>query len=260
MYNQPNYKPFSLVSRRRIIQAATGSLAALVLSPSLALAESLRVEDHRPKLTVTHNNKDLTFVHPAYGPGTYADVKSAIEQDKLKGPTMAETASLIYASFDSSNRYSTEIKDIMGNAWLWAFTGTLYIPKKGAYIQDNPEIRNGMPFMEESGLIKKLEARDSSIRFVRFGYQVGEMNPLKLAKNPYVIGLVGEEGAEKLAKVSDKYEDKPDLWGFESVSKPLTRVSALGFRSLGSGLIVGGDNRGNVGNGRAFGIFEKTQK
>ena len=78
MHNQPNYEPFSLVSRRRIIQAATGSLAALVLSPSLALAESLRVEEHRTKLTVTHNNKDLTFMHPAYGPGTYADVKSAI--------------------------------------------------------------------------------------------------------------------------------------------------------------------------------------
>ena len=48
MHNQPNYEPFSLVSRRRIIQAATGSLAALVLSPSLALAEKLRLEEISP--------------------------------------------------------------------------------------------------------------------------------------------------------------------------------------------------------------------
>ena len=199
-------------------------------------------------------------MHPAYGPGTYADVKSAIEQDKLKGPTMAETVSLVYSAFDSStNRYSTEIKEIMAKELLWAFTGTLYVPNKGAYIQDDPEIKNGMPFMEESGLIKKLEARDSSVRFVRFGYQVGEMSPLQLAKNPYVIAFAGEEGAEKLAEVSDKYKYKSFLWSFESVDEITTRVSALDF-DFGRRLSVDSGLHGDYRNGRAFGVFEKTQK
>ena len=152
----------------------------------------LRVEDYRTKLTVTHNNKDLTFMHPAYGPGTYADVKAAIGKDSLRPPTMAENASLIYAVFDSDCKYSVEIKDIMAEGWLWAFTGTLYVPNKGAFIQDDPKIRRGMPFMDRESLEQKLNAKDPNVRHVPFGYKVREMSPFELAKNPYVIGLAGK--------------------------------------------------------------------
>ena len=151
---------------------------------------------------------DLTFIHPSYGPDTYANVKEAIEQDNLRTPTMAETVSLVHAAFNSENPYSQEIRDLMKNGWLWAFTGTLYTPN-GAYVQDSPKTRNGMPFMEESELIQKLE--DPSVRFVPFGYPIEEMSSSELAENPYVIALAGEEGAEKLAEVADKHKRQPYL-------------------------------------------------
>ena len=142
----------------------------------------------------------------------------------------------------------------MKDGRLWAFTGSLYFPK-GAYVQNNPETRDGMPFMEESDLIKRLEANDTSVRFVPFGYETREMTSLKLAKNPYVIALAGEEGAEKLAEVADKHKKHmPCLSSFDSVDKPLTRVSVLSsVWNFGRRLFVG-DYRGNVSGGYAFGV------
>ena len=61
-----------------------------------------------------------------------------------------------------------------------------------------------------------------------FGYKTKEMSSYDFAKNKYVIGLAGEEGAEKLAEVADKYNDWPYLWCYKSVSKSVTKVSLLG--------------------------------
>ncbi len=215
----------------------------------------LKVKEGRTQLVATHQNKDLTFLHPAYGPDTYANVKEAIEQDNLKPATMAETASLVHSAFNSDDEYSEEIKQIMKDRYFWAFTGNLYLPNKGAYIQDNPETRDGMPFMEESNLVKRLEADDSSVRFVPFGYQTGEMTSLELAKNPYIIALAGEEGAEKLAEIADKHKHNPYLFSFlNSIDHPLTRVSALySGRNLYGRLVVGGCYRGCYSYGCAFG-------
>ena len=226
--------------------------------------QGLRIGEQRTKLVAPHNGGELTFLHPPYGPNTYANVGLIIEQDHLKRPTMAETASLVHAAFNSpkNNKYSKEIEDIIRQAWLWAFTGTLYVTKEGAFIQDDPEIRDGRPFMNKDSLEQKLNAKDPSVRFVPFGYKVGEMSPSELAKNPYVIGLAGEEGAEKLAKVAEKFRDKPYLWSFKSfdttsVDTTLTRVSALNSKGLDHGLDVDG-NHGSYRGGRAFGVSERT--
>ncbi|MBI2671085.1 hypothetical protein HYX18_03870, partial [Candidatus Woesearchaeota archaeon] len=98
----------------------------------------MRVKEGRTELTTDHDGRDLTFVVPSYGPNTYAGVRDLIEKDGLKTPTMAETASLVCTAFNSDDKYSNEIKQLMKDRWLWAFTGTLYVPNKGAYIQDNP--------------------------------------------------------------------------------------------------------------------------
>lgn len=201
---------------------------------------------------------NLTFVHPNYGPNTYANVKEQIEEDNLRPATMAETASLVHAAFNSDDRYSDEIRKIMKDRYLWAYTGTLFVPNKGAYVQDAPEIRNGMPYMDESKLVKKLDSNDPSVRFVPFGYQTESMSPLDLGRNPYVITLAGEEGAEKLAEVADKHERQPYLWSFKSVNQPETRVSALySDWGLGRRLYVDG-GRGNFRGGCAFGVQSKT--
>jgi len=43
----------------------------------------------------------------------------------------------------------------------------------------------------------------------------------------HIIGLVGEEGAQKLAEIADKHEDDPYLWSFENVEEEIARVTAL---------------------------------
>ena len=123
-------------------------------------AKQMRVKEGRTELSIEHNEKDLTFIYPSFGPDAYVNVQELIEKAKLEKPTMAQTASLVNTAFNSDDKYSEEIKKIMKNNWLWAFTGILYVPKEGAYIQDNPEIKKGTPFMEKSGLVKKLEQKD----------------------------------------------------------------------------------------------------
>ncbi len=204
---------------------------------------------------------NLIFIHQAYGPNTYAKVKEAIEQDNLKPATMAETASLAHAAFNSDDNHSKEIRKIMKERGLWAFTGTLYTPKLG-YVQDNPETREGMPYMDESDLVKKLEAGDSSVRTFNYCFKTGEMSPGELAKNEYVQALAGDEGAEKLAELAGRHESQPYLWGFKSVSKPETRVSALFSNwNFGTWLYVYGDGygRGNNRYGCALGVQVSPQ-
>src|SRR3989338_7665253 len=154
-----------------------------------------------------------------FGPGTYAEVQAAIQEAGLVPPTMAETASLIHPAYcsDSQRPEFDDIKSTIRNRGLWAFTGTLYVLNKVAYVQDRPQIRDGLPFMQEADLVAKLEAGDSSVRFVPFGFNIGTMKPSDLGKNAYVIALAGEEGAEKLAEAAGKFRFSPYLWCPRSV-------------------------------------------
>ena len=221
--------------------------------------QGLEIEERRTKLKALHGDQKTVFLHPAFGPNTYAQVGEAITQDGLARPTMADTTDLVYAAFKSENSYSQEIKKLMRDRWLWGFTGNLYVPQEGVYVQDNPQIRKGMPFMEKSELVRKLEVQDPSVRFVPFGFPMGEMSPEDLATNTYVIALAGEEGAEKLGEVATKFRNKLYLYSFTSVDEPLTRVSALNSDwDDVHRLSVSGNIRGDVRDGCAFGVLDKT--
>src|SRR3989338_2647293 len=217
--------------------------------------KTLRIKEGRTELTADHLGRDLTFIHPHFGPDTYANVGSQIEQADLIRPTMSQITSLVHTSYNSNDRYSKEIVELMKDAYLRGFTGSHYVPNKGAYIQEDPQIRNGMPFMDESDLVRKLEANDPNVRFVPFGFKTEEMTPIQLANNDYVKALVGEEGAEKLAEISDKHRYKPYLYSFESVDEPLTRVSALLSNwNLDDRLYVLGNYHGFNWYGYSFGV------
>jgi len=213
----------------------------------------LRIVEGRTKLTTSHNGKDITFLHPAYGPGDYTNVGLQIGQNGLSRPTMAQTASLIHTAFNSEDRYSDEIIGIIKRGLFWVFTGSLYA-LKGAYVQDDPEIRDRMPFMEESELIRRLEKNDPSVRFVPFGFKVGEMSLRELADNGYVKALAGEESAEKLAEVASKFRGNPILFSLDNTKEPTTRVSALGSDRVLSGRLYVDGSHGNDMGGYAFGI------
>jgi len=218
----------------------------------------------RIEIDVPHNEDKLTFIYPAKGPGTYTQVAEAIDQEGLARPTLAETASILYPGFCDENAMKepefASIRQLMKDNWLWAFTGILYVPNEGAYIQENPEIRNRMPLMDKSELVRKLEESDPSVRHVPFGYQIKKMSPVELSKNPFIIGLAGEEGADKLAQIADKHKRKSYLWSFKSVDQETTRVSGLiscwDLDVLG--LFVGGDSRGDGRYGFGFGVHKNT--
>jgi hypothetical protein len=223
-----------------------------------AAPKGLNVREGRTYLDVSHKNGILSFVSPVFGPGNYFNVQKSIESAELKAPTMAETVSLVYSAFNSQDRHSEEIKKIMEGRYFLAFTGNLYVPSKGVYIQDNPALNNGKLIMEEGDLVKKLESNDSSVRYVPFGFNTGEQTSRELERNSYITALAGEEGAEKLAEIADFYKEKPYVFSFNSVNKLTSRISALFAYWYGHRLSVCGVGHvGGRGGGYAFGVFGK---
>ena len=216
-------------------------------------------------ITVPHQGKTITFVYQRYGPGNYFDVKNSIEKAGLITPTMAELISLvhpIFMSWKEEPEFLEIKKHILKNGWLFGWTGNLAIPKKGVYIQDRPETKSREVLMDEPSLIKKLEAKDITVRFVPFGFYTGEIESRfyrALEKNSYVRALAGEEGAEKLADIVDKFEFKPYLFGFNSVDKPTKTVSTLisYWCSNTIRLDISGYFDGCCKEGPAFGILKQ---
>ena len=224
------------------------------------MVDQSRVVRGRTEIWVPHNGKEIAFIYQEFGPDTYANNKTVIEQAELRTPTVAETASLLDRAYDNKdpNYESPEFSHIrkrMNSNWLWAFTGTLWTPE-GAYIQDDPETREGMPFMDQSELVKKLESKDPSVRFVPYGFKTGRISSLELSKNSYVIGLAGEEGADKLARVADTFRRQPCLYALINVTEPKTRVTALDsfWCVVDRRLDVDGDRGG--GNSCGLGVFK----
>src|SRR3989344_6665782 len=207
------------------------------------MTNQLRVKEGIIELTVKHLGEDLTFVYPPTNPSNYANTQRVIEEAGFLPPTMAQTASLVHAAFSSKDRYSEEIRKLMKDRWLWAYTGTLTVPNKGLYIQDHPPIVDGMPNISSDDLERRVE--DGELRFVPFGFKTGEMSPSDLAENPYVHALAGQEGTEKLEQVAEKYPKTPVLWALTDTDRSQTRVSVLVSNWNDDRLDVDGVNLGD---------------
>lgn len=201
------------------------------------------------------NGKPLRFVHPARGPGSYVNVAKEISEEGLVLPRGPETASLVGAAFDSlNNRYSKEIKQIMDRRWFWIFTRNLYIPRTGVYLYDEIDELN------ESELIHRLGAGDKSVRLVPFGFKIGKQKCLEFAKNDFIVALFGEEGAEKLAKASEKYRVNPSVSALpegDVKERIIQTVSGLDANPYcGNRLNVCTYSNDTVPNGRAFALLK----
>ncbi|MDP2628531.1 MAG: hypothetical protein Q8P15_01390 [Nanoarchaeota archaeon] len=212
---------------------------------------------------IPHENGKRTFQYPAFR-GTYGNVAEAIDKEGLKRPNSPETASLVYDAFQNrKGEYESEIIKILKDAWFWEFTGNIYLPKSneeinnGVILEHYPKITNGKLDMNKDSLIKRLRYNDSNVKFVPFGYKIGEQNLRELEKNPYIIARYGEEGAQKITEVASKYKKNPKLWSFDSVDEEKARISALSgswdLGRLGASLGVDGGWIDVVG-GHAFGV------
>ncbi len=221
---------------------------------------SLIVEKGGTRFTIPHDGKRLTFIYPPFGLNHTFNNAVAIERADLAKPTFAELTSLLGAVLPPNDTNRLEILKLIESKWLFAYTGILYVPDKGAYIQDNPKIRGQEIFMEESDLIKKLDEKDPSVRYVPFGFKIGTMIPLELRENPFVIGLAGKYGARTLARVAEQHNRMPNLGSYSLVEQPVTAFSVLiSFWDSNGELSIRcwpGDNR----VGYTFGIEKKTRK
>jgi len=151
-------------------------------------------------------------------------------------PTLAQVVSLAHGALDvlDLGLSNQEIRDrtadksihnarwvrdyAMGRHRLWGFTGNLVTPE-GIYIRDRPTVKN-IPFhmgiseisdtisdgilQIENNIFYQWNAESDSVRFVPFGFKTGELTPEDAVENAYIIGLVGQEGAEKLADIGER--------------------------------------------------------
>ena len=209
---------------------------------------------------IPHEGGKLTFQYPAFK-GYYGNVAELIDKDNLKRPNSSETASLVYDAFKTPDgKYESEIIKILNDAWLWEFTGNLYIPKSndeinnGVIIEQNPKILSGKLAMDKNNLIKRLKENDSSVKFVPFGFKTGSQDLIELQKNPYIVARYGKEGAEKIAEIASKYKSNPYVNSFNFVDEEKARMSALGRDWYSDDRLCVGGYVWYDGGGHAFGV------
>ena len=228
----------------------------------------MKVKRQETLIEVSHLDGSLTAVHP-FLRGNYFDLPRQIPSEQR--PTMAETASLVYDAYKNPNddkAISDEIKSIMKNDLFYTFNGLLYTPS-GVYIQDNPKLlenakTNDDLRMSEKDLQSRLSSKeekgivfseDGSVRFLKgYDFKTKSQSSLELSKNPFVIALAGEEGAERLGYIADRNKTPPYLFALKDVKEPVKRVAGLGSCWFIVGLDVIGDDYGNCSGGRSFGV------
>ena len=234
------------------------------------VVEGISAREGRTYLDVSHGTDTVSFVSPLFGYNTYFSVGDAITQAGLEKPTMAQNASLAHAAWQNPReKYSADIIEKMRSNWLWSFNGIFYVPKEGAYIQDRPAIVGNVLSMSRDELVKKLESRDSSVRFVPFAdICTGQLSDYSdLAKNKFVIALAGAEGADKLAETASHYRRKPYVWALTETASEQKRVASLSsdwddyYRLFvyGGRLDVDGYRSGSVDFGCAFGVSPASE-
>lgn len=212
---------------------------------------------------IPHQRGNITFQHPSFR-GTYGSLAQQIDAEGLGRPTSAQTASLVYDALQNpKGEYEAGVLKVLNNSWLVEFNGNLYLPKhegeevhNGVIVEANPTIENGRLVMDRKALTERLKKNDPNVRFVPFGYAVGEQSTHTLAKNPYIIARYGGEGADKIADLASKYKRIPKVWSFESVDSEIARMSALSANGwcFDDRLHVIGNVWYDVNGGLAFGV------
>ena len=213
---------------------------------------------------IPHEGGEITFQHPSFR-GTYGNLAQQIDANWLQRPTSAQTASLVYDALQNpKGEYESGVLKVLNDSWLIEFNGNLYLPKhegeevhNGVIVEANPTIKDWRLVMNREALTERLKKNDPSVKFVPFGYAVGEQAIHMLAKNPYIIARYGEEGADKTANLASKYKKNPKVWSFKSVDSETARMSALYDYNVyfdGRRLIVNGDVGVVDDNVHAFGV------
>jgi hypothetical protein len=211
---------------------------------------------------IPHEGKKINFVYPAYR-GTYGEVFETIDKMGLKKPSSGELVSLIDNAWENSRgEWESRILDIFMTGWLWENVGNLYLPKSneeingGVIIEFNPRIIERKLNMDKTSLVQRLKENDPLVKFVPFGYKVGIMNFKELMCNPYILARYGNEGAEKIVRISSKYKNNPGLYSFDGVDKEKAVMSGFDNALDNTRLIIGGNIWNHMSHGHCYGKYE----
>jgi len=160
-------------------------------------------------LVVRHLDKDLIIEFGSLNnePGTYANLSRRLRVERLlRPPTLGETISVMHAVFIGDPNLGNPEFDglrellIRNRTGLWCYTGVLFKKNDGAYIQDHPDIVNGVPYMYPKYLEERV--KDGELKFVPHEVKEGALYPEEITKNLFIQALVGQEGAKKLAELA----------------------------------------------------------
>ncbi len=226
------------------------------------------VKHGRTELYVPSEQGTDTFIHPAVGPNTYAEVGREISKQRLKRPTFSQTSALVHKAFqqlkeDSKDVYALEIKDKMRTNWFWGFTRLLWTPE-GVYGYDDPNSVRGEKYLKarlgKREINDVVYSDDGNVRFAsrksKF-FRLGEQKLSDLENNAVVRVMGKESSGAQLAFVAAQYKRNPFAFGvgLTAGQKPEQRVSALyGGWYVGGRLSVVGLTVGDSRDGYAFGI------
>jgi len=157
----------------------------------------------------------------------------------MRPPTFSDLISRIHESLKNpgSIAYSEAMKKL-NEKWIWGFTGLLYIPFEGVFIEDNPRVEGNKLKMDRSNLTKRLERKDPSVRFVELGFIINYLTDSCIDKHPLIKGLAGEEGAAKLEQISFKYTGYSCIHSLDELKKPFAAVTSLASYSSGKNLDI----------------------
>lgn len=190
-----------------------------------------RIEKGFTKLWVPHNDTEVAFAYPSFGPDNYRNVGKSILDNNQNVPTGDYTASLLHTAY-CNNSVSNEpemenVRETMKNRWLWVFNRNLWTDE-GVYVLQDENAVGRSQELSVKDLEKMLKSGEA--RFAPKGsYDSGYTTPEKFAKDGFIVASCGVEGAEKLGEVSAKFRNQPYIYivDVEEGKKPEQRVSAV---------------------------------
>lgn len=230
--------------------------------------------------TISHTSGEITFLFPAFGPGTYNEVVGQVRANREKGlhlPRGEQSALMLdeaYNSIDKSikKNFRTEFirTDIMRHGWLWVPHINVWTPTDAK----NPGMYSVFDQNGE-GLTRKytteeLEERltggdiergvrfshDRTVAFApRGSYSAGEHRSGTLARNGAFIAVYGSKGAEALDSVAKQFKRAPYSWVVDnSSSENIQTLSALGRNFSDGGLGAGFNTYGGSREGYVLSV------
>lgn len=218
-------------------------------------------------IEVPHQSGTIVVAHPFYGPANAKELQRQIRAEsavQLREATLGEVVSFLHPAYTDTDAQKVDefvnAKDIMRNQYVRSFTTVSFDPNtKLAYITDAADFdENSVAKTNLDNLIQRAHANDSSVRTIALSDITGGAKKSKqLEKNKYLIALVGQEGAVKLAKIASQHPAKEGYVNLPDFSQRADRIVSL--RSGDGGGLVVSSSIGNYDNGCAFGIVQTTK-